>query len=340
MMFRIGAIALGLMWAGAAQAADYYDGKKLTLVVGGDVGGGYDTYARAISRHLARFIPGKPTIIVQNMPGAGSIKAAEYTYSIAPKDGTVVATLFPGAVVEPLMGDGSTTYKYDATKFAWIGTADSGTRVCGTFQSSKVKTMEDAKAAKAIIGASAAGGSTRDYGWVLNNLVGTKFEIISGYKGTADITLAVERGEVDGLCGFDWSSLKSQKSDWIKNKQFNIMIQMSLEPDAELTKMGVPHLWTFVSGENRKVAELIVAQQVFGRPYAAPPGTNEAAVAILRKAFMDTMKDPEFLADAEKARLSIDSMSGEQVQKVVTDLYASPKDIVAKAAKAIKPPGG
>ena len=340
MMFRIGAIALGLMWAGTAQAADYYDGKKLTLVVGGDVGGGYDTYARAISRHLARFIPGKPTIIVQNMPGAGSIKAAEYTYSIAPKDGTVVATLFPGAVVEPLMGDGSTTYKYDATKFAWIGTADSGTRVCGTFQSSKVKTMEDAKAAKAIIGASAAGGSTRDYGWVLNNLVGTKFEIISGYKGTADITLAVERGEVDGLCGFDWSSLKSQKSDWIKNKQFNIMVQMSLEPDAELTKMGVPHLWQFVSGENRKVAEFIVAQQVFGRPYAAPPGTNEAAVGILRKAFMDTMKDSEFLADAEKARLSIDAMGGEQVQKVVTDLYASPKDIVAKAAKAIKPPGG
>jgi tripartite-type tricarboxylate transporter receptor subunit TctC len=339
-MFRIGAIALGLMWAGTAQAADYYDGKKLTLVVGGDVGGGYDTYARAISRHLARFIPGKPTIIVQNMPGAGSIKAAEYTYSIAPKDGTVVATLFPGAVVEPLMGDGSTTYKYDATKFAWIGTADSGTRVCGTFQSSKVKTMEDAKAAKAIIGASAAGGSTRDYGWVLNNLVGTKFEIISGYKGTADITLAVERGEVDGLCGFDWSSLKSQKSDWIKNKQFNIMVQMSLEPDAELTKMGVPHLWQFVSGENRKVAEFIVAQQVFGRPYAAPPGTNEAAVGILRKAFMDTMKDSEFLADAEKARLSIDAMGGEQVQKVVTDLYASPKDIVAKAAKAIKPPGG
>jgi tripartite-type tricarboxylate transporter receptor subunit TctC len=227
---------------------------------------------------------------------------------------------------------------FDPTKLEYLGSADSGTRVCVTFQNSKIKTFYDALQQKTILGASAAGGSTRDYGSFLKKLVGMKADIVSGYKGTADILLAMERGEVDGVCGQDWSSLKSQKPDWIRDGKLNILVQMGLEPDAELTKKGVPEVWKFVKDdETRKVIELIVAQQIFGRPYIAPPGTAPEQLKILRAAFMATMQDKQFLEESEKQRIDINPSSGERVQKVVLDLYASPKNIVDRAKDAVQP---
>lgn len=332
------AVAIGAGTSQPAVAQDFYAGRTISFLVGGDVGGGYDIYARAIARHWGRHIAGRPNIVVQNMPGAGSNNAAENIYSIAAKDGTVVGAVFPGAIVGRLLEE-KTSFKFDPKQFLYIGTADSGTRVCATWHASKIKTMADARASETVIGASAAGGSTRDYAYLSNNLAGTRFRVVSGYKGTADIGLAVERGEVDGLCGFDWTSLKSQRPEWVKSKQLNILVQVGLSPEKELTSLGVPEFWSFVKPQDREVGELVVSQQVFGRPYILPPGTPADRVNVLRDSFMATMSDPAFKAEAEKLRLEISALSGEDVQKVVDKLYASSADVVQRARKAIAPPG-
>jgi tripartite-type tricarboxylate transporter receptor subunit TctC len=319
------------------QAADYYAGKTIEFVVGGDAGGGYDIYARTVARHMNRHIPGNPNIIVKNMPGAGSSRAGIYISTVAPKDGGSVGALMPGAIIGPLLDD-KPNLQFDPTKVIYIGTADSGVRVCATYQNSKIKTFEDAQKQKTILGASAAGGATRDYDFLLNKTAGAKFEVVSGYQGTVDIALAMERGEVDGMCGWDWSSVKSQKSDWVRDKKLNVLLQVALEPETELTKMGVPLVWKYVrNDEDRKVAELVVSQQVFQRSYIAPPGTPAEQINTLRTAFDATVTDPQFLADAEKMKISITPLSGAKVQALIEKLYATPKDLVERAKNVIKP---
>jgi tripartite-type tricarboxylate transporter receptor subunit TctC len=333
----IGAVIGAALAATPAQAADYYAGKTIELVVGGDAGGGYDIYARALARHFARHIPGTPNIIVKNMPGAGSTRAGLYISTVAPKDGTSIGAMMPGAIMGPLLDD-KPNLQFDPTKVIYVGTADSGVRMCTTYQTSKIKRFEDAQKSKTILGASAAGGATRDYAYLHNHTAGTKFEVVSGYQGTVDIALAMERGEVDGMCGWDWSSIKSQKSDWVRDKKINLLAQVSLEPLAELSQMGVPHIWTFVpKADDRKVAELVVSQQVFQRSYIAPPGTPAEPINILRTAFDATMQDAAFLADAEKMKISITPLSGAKVQDVIAKLYSTPKDFVERAKVVIKP---
>ena len=322
--------------AAPAAAADYFAGKTIEWTVGADVGGGYDIYSRTIAKHLPKYIPGNPVILVKNLPGAGSAKAATYLATVAPKDGTAIGSLMPGGVIGPLIEDGPKP-QYDPVKLVYLATADSGTRVCATFINSKTKTFADGQKQKTVMGASAAGGSTRDYVNMLRKAAGADFTLVTGYKGTAEIGLAVERGEVDGLCGWDWSSLKAQKSDWLRDKKVNILLQLSLEPEAELTKMGVPPVWQFIKNDDdKKAVELIVSQQVFGRPFVAPPGTPAEAVKILRDAFSAAMKDKELLADAEKAKIDINALDGAKVQDVVTKVYASPPAVVARAKELIK----
>jgi tripartite-type tricarboxylate transporter receptor subunit TctC len=325
-----------LCGAGAVQAADFYAGKNIDLVIGSAPGGGYDTYGRLMGRYIGKYIPGKPTIVPRNMPGAGSGKAASFIYEVAPKDGTAIAGIFPGAVVGPLLDDRMQNVQYKPTKFNYLASADSGTRVCATMKSTPIKTFEDAQKMKTTVGASQAGGSTRDYAVMLNNLAGAKFDVIAGYKGSHPILLAMERGEVSGLCGLDWTSFKTQKPDWIRDKQINVLIQVGPDPEPELTKMGVPEVWKYLkTEEDRKVVELIVAQQVFGRPYIAPPGTPKDRVEILRKAFDSALHDKKLLAEAEKMRLSIKPASGEKVQDLVAKLYKTPKSIVQRAKDAM-----
>jgi tripartite-type tricarboxylate transporter receptor subunit TctC len=319
-----------------ATAADYFAGKTIEWTVGADVGGGYDIYSRTIARHLPKYIPGNPVIVVKNLPGAGSAKAATYLATVAPKDGTAIGSLMPGGVIGPLLEDGPKP-QYDPTKLVYLATADSGTRVCATFINSKTKSFADAQKQKTVMGASAAGGSTRDYVNMLRKAAGAQFELVTGYKGTAEIGLAVERGEVDGLCGWDWSSLKAQKSDWLRDKKINIPVQIALEPEPELTKLGVPPVWQFVKNEDdKKALELIVSQQVFGRPFVAPPGTPAEAVKILREAFSAAMKDKDLLADAQRAKIDINALDGAKVQDVVEKVYASPPAVVARAKELIK----
>jgi tripartite-type tricarboxylate transporter receptor subunit TctC len=323
--------------AASASAADFYAGRTIEFDVGADVGGGYDIYARTLARHMGRHIPGNPTIVVKNMPGAGSGRTAVFISNVAPKDGGTLGALMPGAIIGPLLDDKPET-QFDPTKVIYIGSADAGTRVCATYQNSKIKTFDDALKNKTIIGATAAGGATRDYAYLHNHTSGTKMDVVAGYKGTADITLAMERGEVDGTCGWDWSSVKSQKADWLRDHKLNLLLQVGLEANAELTRLGVPEIWKYVAGEdNRKVVELVVSQQVFQRSYVAPPGTPAEQIATLRTAFDATVIDPQFLADADTVRIAISPLPGAKVQEIVQKLYATPKAIVDRAKQVIKP---
>jgi hypothetical protein len=227
---------------------------------------------------------------------------------------------------------------FDPARFQFLGSADNATRVCVTRERSGIKTFADALKQKAIMGACAVGASTRDYANMHRRSSGALFDLVSGYKGTVDILLAMERGEVDGLCGFDWSSLKSQRPDWLRDRKVNILVQVNFEPDDELSRMGVPPVWQFVKeGTDRRAVELIIGQQVFGRPYIAPPGVPAPQIATLRAAFAATMKDREFLADAEKLRIDVSPSSGEKVQALVEQAYATPKPVVERAREQVKP---
>jgi tripartite-type tricarboxylate transporter receptor subunit TctC len=275
--------------------------------------------------------------VVKNMPGAGSSRATSYVYSIAPKDGTAVGAVFPGVIVAPLLDD-RVAAAFDPTRFGYVGSADGGTRVCATFHNSPTKSFDEAMARKTRMGASGLGASTRDYVLFKKNTTGVQFDLVMGYKGSADILLAMERGEIDGLCGWDWSSVKSQRPDWIRDRKLNLLVQVGREPDPELTRMGVPPLWRFVKNDDdRKAIELIVIQQMFQRPYLTSPGVPAEQVNALRAAFDATMKDPQFLDDAAKTRIDVNPLPGAKVQELVEQIYAAPKAVVERAKEILRP---
>jgi tripartite-type tricarboxylate transporter receptor subunit TctC len=334
--------AAAVLLAGAASAVhaqDVYKGKTINLIIGANPGGGYDLYGRALARHYARHIPGDPNIVVQNMPGAGSINAANHMANRASKDGLTIGMVFPGAIIGPLIDDKiKSRAQYKPREFEYLGTANVSTRVCATYHTSKTKTFDDALKRVTIIGGDAPGGSLFDYANFLRNEVGAKFDVSRGYKGSSDVALAMERGEVEGICGFDWSSLRTQKRDWVQNKKVNVILQVAPEEHEGLAKMGVPTLWKYVKDKDtREVLELIVSQQVFGRPFLLPAGTPKDRVAVLRKAFDATMADKAFLADAEKMGLEIEPASGQKVQQTVVKLYAAPASVVERAKRALQP---
>jgi len=319
------------------SAAEFYAGKSIDLVIGGNVAGGYDIYARVIARHLGRFIPGHPAIVAKNMPGAGSARAASFLYSVAPKDGSVIGAVFPGVIVSPLLEDRAQRL-FDPSKFQYLAAAENATRVCITHARSAIRSYADALERKTIMGATAAGGATRDYATMHRKASGAKFELTAGYRGSADILLAMERGEVDGLCGLDWASLKSQRPDWISSKTVNILVQDNLDPEPELTALGSPQIWQYITDtENRQAVALIISQQVFGRPYLAPQGVPAEVTQILRAAFSATLQDKDFLVDAERTRIDVVPSSGERVQRLVEDLYATPQVVVARAKELLRP---
>jgi tripartite-type tricarboxylate transporter receptor subunit TctC len=338
-MLLIGTAAMAAVGAGApAQAADFYAGKTITFIVGADAAGGYDVYARVIARHLSRFIPGNPTIVVENMPGAGSGKAASYIYNVAPRDGTTIAALFPGVMIDPLLQQRATG-QYDPTKFTYLASADSDPRICVTGPSSKITTFEQTLNEKTIIGASQSGGSTSDYAYMIKNATGAKLDIVSGYKGTATIMLAIERGEAEGVCGLDWSSFKTQRPQWLHDRTAHVIVQAATGLNAELAALDVPNFETFVKDDlDKKAVDLVVSQQIFSRPYVAPPGVPAEQAKILRDAFAAVLHDKQFLADAQTANLSINPSTGETVADTVTKLYAAPAEVVQRARQLIASP--
>jgi tripartite-type tricarboxylate transporter receptor subunit TctC len=314
--------------------ADFFRGKQVSIVVGSSAGGGYDAYARLIARHLGGHIPGNPEVLVQNMPGAGSNKATGYIYSVAPKDGTVMGAVFPGALLEPLIGE--VTVAHNPNKLNYVGSANSDIYICFVRSDAPAKTFQDVFTHDVIVGASNAAGTTRDLPVMLNNMLGTKFHIVNGYAGSKEITLAIERNEVNGTCGLGWSGLPTLHPDWFAKKLVTVLIQLSMKGHPELNAMGVPLAVAFAkTDEERQVMELIESQGVFGRPYVLPPEVPAERVAALRKAFVDTVTDKALIAEARNLQLDLDYLSGEELQALIAKLYALPPAVVTRARQAL-----
>ncbi len=331
-------MAAGLNGATAlAQQDDFYRGKRIDLVVGGNAGGVYDVVARSVARNMSEQINGAPQITVQYMPGAGSIKAAEWLTNAAAKDGTVIAALYPGAILQTLF-DTERQFHFDPAKLGWIGSADSGARMCVTYHASRFRSLSDARDQEMIIGASAPGGSTWDYAWMMKNLSGAKIKVVSGYKGTPELALAMERGEIDGICGYGLAALRSEKPDWFRDRKLNFLVQFSITPDAELTALGAPMIWDFISGDARQAVELVLSQQSFSRPYAAPPGLPPTRLTMLRDAFLKTVASPPMKDEFEKMGAPLTPLSGAEMAQAITKVFAAPRAIIELARKAQQPP--
>ena len=323
--------------AQAAGSQPFYAGKKINFLIGAAAGGGYGVYAELLARHLGDHIPGRPTIVPQLMPGAGSLTAANVLYSQAPRDGTTIGAVFMGAVVEPLIGD-RTKARYDSRKFEYIGSANRETSICFARKELHFSNWSDALHKPLILAAAGWASSIRQFPAVLNKVLGTKFKIVSGYPGSRDAIEAVDKKEAQGLCGIQWSSFAPAFGKWVTSGKVTVFGQISPPPgDAQLNAMGVPNIWTIAKTSHEKqVLKLIFDQEGFGRPYLTPPGVPKDRLAILRTAFDETMKDPAFLAEAKRARLTINPMSGKQVQAAVAKLYAAPPNIVKEARAALK----
>jgi tripartite-type tricarboxylate transporter receptor subunit TctC len=324
----------------ADAVADFYHGKEVRLIISSSVGGGYDTYARAVAKHLGDHIPGNPTIVPQNMPAAGGLGAANHVYNLAAKDGTVIGALQNSAVLESLLdallGD-TKRLRHDATKFVQLGSATIDHYVCIARADAAVKSFKDLLSQELIIGASQPGTSTRDFPAMLNNMTGTRFRLVSGYPGTREITLAIEKNEVKGLCGFSWSSLQAQRPDWIKSGFIRVLVQEHDKGHPDISRMGVPLAVEFAkTPQHRRVMELIYSSETFGRPYMMSPGVPAERVAALRMAFMATMRDQELLAEAKKVGLVIDPISGEELQALAENIFATPAAVVEQAKQALE----
>ena len=334
LVYGFGAVALGVLGgigdAMAQSTAPLYGGKQIRMVVASGAGGGYDTYARFLARHLSRHIAGNPGIISQNMPSAAGMAATNWAYSAAaPKDGTVILATYNSLLAEPLYGNSAA--RYDPLKFETVGSISKQQNICATWHTSPIKTIEQAKATEVTVSATGATGDSASLPRILNAVIGTKFKIIIGY-GTTEQRLAVERGEVDGVCGLSYSTLKAASSDWIQNHRINILIQTGAKAQADLAK--VPLLIDLVANpEDKKVIELLSFAQEMGRPFVMPPDTPKEMVAVIRRAFDATLKDPLFLADADKALLEVDPVTGEEMEQLLKRAYAAPKSLVRKAAE-------
>jgi tripartite-type tricarboxylate transporter receptor subunit TctC len=312
----------------------FYRGKNINIYIGSSAGGGYDSYARALGRHVSKYIPGNPTIVPQNMPGAGGNKVAGYVYSVAPKDGTAIGAIFPGSVLQPLIGD--TAVQHDPAKFIYLGSANSDVYTCVVRTDAPVKTFKDVLTQEMIVGASNEGGTTRDMPTVSNNVLGAKFRVVTGYGGTQEIALAVERNEVHGICGFGYTSLLTIRPDWVGRGVVRVLVQENAKGSPILNQMGVPRTVDFAkTAEDRQIMELVYSQGIFGRPYVFPPGVPADRVAALRKAFMAAFQDKELLAEAARIKLDVEAISGEDVQSMVAKLFATPAHIVERAKQSL-----
>lgn len=330
------ATLLGVTGVAPVQAdpiAEFYKGKVLHLILGFATGGGYDTYGRTIARHMSRHMPGQPAMVVQNMPGGGSLRAANYLYNVPPKDGSVIGMISSATAFEPMFGNKAA--QFDTPQFSWIGNIDETIGTCGVWHSSGVSKFEDLLEKEITFGGTAEGGVGVQHVMALKNLFGAKIKLIRGYEGANGINLALQRGEVDGACALALSSLKvSWQDDW-RSGRLKPIVQLAIQKNSELP--GVTHIYDYAkTEEDRQVFDLIFGRHVLGRPLLGPPNIPAERVGALRDAFMATMKDPMLLADAEKLDLEITPSSGEQVEETMRRFFAYPRSVVEKAISAME----
>lgn len=327
------AIGYAALCSGPASADDYFKGKQVTLMAGSAPGGVNDAYARLLSRHLSKHIPGNPTIVFQNVPGAGGAVLANQLYAIAPRDGTAIGQVQRTLLLDPLLLDKSFNFK--PLEFNWLGSLNRETNVLIVSGDSKVRSIDDAKQIEAVLAAEGADTDGVIYPMLVNQFLSTKFRVVSGYNGDAGMMLAIERGEADGRGGVPWSAIKLSSAQKLRDGKIRVILQLGITPNPELP--GIPSLLDLVKSDvQRQVLELLFARQEMGRPFVLPPGVPAERVTMLRKAFVDATKDPEFLADAQKLNFEIDVMGGEEMQRLMQQLYAKPKEVYDEAKRAIK----
>ena len=315
--------------ARAQSAEDFFKkAGKLTMYVGSGAGGGYDQIARFVARNLSRFLPGHPDFVIEDMPTALGIQASNFLYNSAPRDGSVILADTNSALALPIFD--SPVAHYDPRKFEWIGSTGKQQAICLTWKTSGIATLEDATKQEVTVSTATVNSGPGVYPTILNSMLGTKFKVIAGYSTTGEL-LAVEQGEVEGLCGFAWQSYQAVGSNWFANNKVNILVQMGLEKSSDLP--DVPLADDLLKNpDDKQVLDMISLPQEFGRPFIAPPGTPADRMAIYRQAFQSMLKDPQFLAEAKTQRIIIEPMDDKEIQALLTRAYAAPKDIHDRAA--------
>jgi tripartite-type tricarboxylate transporter receptor subunit TctC len=327
-----GAIALLGAAPAWAQSAPSLAGKNVQMLIGFGAGGGYDLWGRVVARHIGKHLPGNPTVVPQNMPGAGSFVAANNIYNLAPKDGSVMGIIARDAALGPITG--ATGARFDPTRITWLGTPTTETNVCIATSTAKVKTLKDLYTTELIVGDTGVGTGTHSYPKALNVLLGMKFKIIAGFPASSDVFLAMERGEVDGICE-SLDSVNGKRPDWIASHKVTILFQGGAAPNPALK--DVPFVPELARNPDDKLAiEFLYAGQGIGRPFVAPPDMPADRLKMVRDAFMDTMRDPEFLEDAKRNMLDVEPEDGEHLAALIKRIYATPKPIVDKVGELIK----
>ena len=333
-LLLVAALVAAASTAKADGVADFYKGRSISLIIGYSVGGGYDAYARLLAHYVSRHIPGEPSIVPQQMTGAGSLRAANYIFSVAPKDGSVLGTFSRSMGIAPLLGQA----EFDSRKFTWLGSMTDDDTTCVTWNSSPVKTWNDFLSKPSKLGGLGADADPDIWALLYKNVFGAKVQLVSGYPGTNDVTLAMERGEVDGLCGLSWSTIKTRHAEWLSNHSANIIVQAALKKEPEIA--AVPLATDLVSSpEQLQIIRLLLASQAMARPFAAPPDIPAERKSALIAAFDATMRDADFLAEAQKLNFEIHPVNAATIDGLLAEVYATPKDVIARAAKAISSAG-
>jgi tripartite-type tricarboxylate transporter receptor subunit TctC len=325
-------LASGVTASHAQTPEQFYKGRQLTMVVYTGAGSAYDIYARLLVRHLGNHIPGKPTFIVQNMQGAGGLKAIDYLYQIAPKDGSVMGTIGRGLAFEPMLGKNE--FRFDPLAFTWLGSMNREVTLAMAWHTAKVRTFEELKKTELLVPGTGAGADSEIMPLAFNSLAGTRFKIVAGYRNTTEGALAMERGELDGLAYWSWSAIMAAHPHWVREKKVNLLVHTGVNPIPQAP--DVPRIRRLVENPtDKKALELLLAREVLGRPFLAPPELPRERAAVLRAAFAATLRDPEFRKDAERSKLDFDLVAGEEVDTVLKDAAAAPAEVIDRLKQAL-----
>lgn len=329
--------AMSIVASANAQEQPFYKGKTISVIIPSSAGGGYDTYARLLARHMGQYLPGKPDMVPMNMPGAGGKVAAAYIFNVAPKDGTVIGETYPQGLTEGAFGRRDLV-KYDTRAFTFIGSMNGEPYYCFARTDAPVKSLKDLQSKELIVGATGQGSSTSMSPALLNNLIGAKFKIISGYRGSSQVILATLKNEVQGWCGMGWSSIRGAAEAELNKGALRVLFQENGQPNERVRTMKLDRATDFAkSAEDRRIMDLIYSQQIFGRPFLAPPGIPDARTKELRTAFDAAMKDPKLKEEADKLNADLRPMTGQELQAIIEDLYSTPRAVLDRAAAALDP---
>jgi tripartite-type tricarboxylate transporter receptor subunit TctC len=328
----IALVTLPTIDARASGVEAFYKGRSISLVIGYSAGSGYDLYARALGRFIGRYIPGNPAVIPQNMPGAGSIKATMYMQNVAARDGSVIATVGRSVPLEPLLGEA----QFDGRSFGWLGSIASNSSLCVSWHTSAIRTWQDALTKPFALAGEGSGSDPDNFARILKNLFGAKVRLVTGYPGGTEMNLAIERGEVDGRCGWSWDSIKSTRPNWLRDRKINLLAVFSLHKAPDIPD-DVPLISNLAaSDEQRQILRLHLAGQALGRPFFTSPGVPPERKLAMREAFAATMQDRDFIAEINKLGLDVNPASGAEIDRLLADIYTTPKSIIEKAKQAVR----